>query len=498
MKRLTDKLLTEADGTGRSLRPVQTAALTYVLDNWQTGLPFVLQMPTGAGKSLCLVSIAKQLGNGAALIAPSNALVEQYRKDYPDIPFWIGKKHYRCGKQVEGKKKPKLCYLRKPEECEHNCAYRRGLHAIQTGQLCIFNPMSYYHACKRDDVRAYPYLLIDEAHAVISALHFHNHYDFVFEDRHQSINYMTLKHPKTLIEFLRKEAEILRDEYVRFQHTYKEGDCEDKRRKIQRCEFIAQNIATAEENFAITATREKVSITCVKITPELVKRIFGEPQRLILASGTMFQTDIDDYLHGRRHHYLDLPSPIPIKNRQVFFEAAPFKINHLTAAKDIADLIESYIAMHPSTNILVHLTYSLAKKVAPFMRTPVITHTDKTKKAMLEYWEEHGGVFFGSGCTEGLDLKDDKCRVNIIVKIPYANLANNVVQKQKGQQSGDKRFDEHAMKHVIQAAGRSTRSETDFSTTYILDPSFSALYKRIEAIPAYFAESIVWRPSRHV
>jgi Rad3-related DNA helicase len=47
--------------------------------------------------------------------------------------------------------------------------------------------------------------------------------------------------------------------------------------------------------------------------------------------------------------------------------------------------------------------------------------------------------------------------------------------------------------HVLQASGRSTRHETDFSTTYILDKNFSFFYDEWKAkLPGWFKKRLVF------
>jgi Rad3-related DNA helicase len=47
-----------------------------------------------------------------------------------------------------------------------------------------------------------------------------------------------------------------------------------------------------------------------------------------------------------------------------------------------------------------------------------------------------------------------------------------------------------ALRHVIQACGRSTRSADDYSLTYILDDRFPSLRWKLDRfVPDYFKES---------
>jgi len=230
----------------------------------------------------------------------------------------------------------------------------------------------------------------------------------------------------------------------------------------------------------------------VKLPKSIVKKAFGNA-RLILLSATLFKPDLAELLQDEAYEYLDLPSPISVDSRPVYFQPTPFKINYLTDPADIAVEIEAILAKYQRVNTLVHLPYSIAHKVAAHMSTPVITHTKEDKDEKLKRWLISGGVFVGSGLYEGLDLKGDLCRLNIIVKIPYPNLGDVLVTKRKALKDGDLWYAAESLKAVVQSVGRSTRGEDDYSDTWIMDPSFAGLVARnAHWLPFSFTSSIIW------
>ena len=78
-------------------------------------------------------------------------------------------------------------------------------------------------------------------------------------------------------------------------------------------------------------------------------------------------------------------------------------------------------------------------------------------------------VLVSSSLAEGVDLKDDLSRFQIIIKLPFANLQD--VRIKKKSKMGDWYLNNMFMKFV-QQCGRSTRNIDDFSKTYVLDGSF--------------------------
>ena len=80
----------------------------------------------------------------------------------------------------------------------------------------------------------------------------------------------------------------------------------------------------------------------------------------------------------------------------------------------------------------------------------------------------------------GVDLKDDLSRFQIIMKLPYASLGDP-----RMKYISQKNFDMYAIKMLrefMQACGRSTRNENDWSVTYVLDQAFVRIFNKFKKI----------------
>jgi Rad3-related DNA helicase len=98
-----------------------------------------------------------------------------------------------------------------------------------------------------------------------------------------------------------------------------------------------------------------------------------------------------------------------------------------------------------------------------------------------------------SGCSEGVDLPGDVCRVNIVPLLYRLNIGDAVIKKRMAKEDGRQWYNYETVKALIQQAGRSTRGTEDYSITYVLDPALPRLIldKSLE-IPQSLKESIVW------
>jgi Rad3-related DNA helicase len=80
-------------------------------------------------------------------------------------------------------------------------------------------------------------------------------------------------------------------------------------------------------------------------------------------------------------------------------------------------------------------------------------------------------------------------RFQIIVKLPFLSLADARIKK-KAEMFPDWYLMQMWVE-VMQASGRATRNEDDYSTTYILDASFEYFYdKAKKSLPGWFKERL--------
>ncbi len=98
-------------------------------------------------------------------------------------------------------------------------------------------------------------------------------------------------------------------------------------------------------------------------------------------------------------------------------------------------------------------------------------------------------VLMSPSITEGLDLKDDQGRFNIITKVAFPALRDPWTKARKDGIAGW--YDWRTALSLAQASGRTTRHADDYSTTVILDACFSGLYNGARKhFPAWFREAI--------
>lgn len=491
MKQIQD-LLNHLDGSGRVPRDVQILALQWIEQHWSGGKHLVISAPTGAGKSMLARTL--QIATDAPIIAPSNDLVRQYCASYPELNKYIGQDHYRCT--------PHRMTCRAAQRltnCDGSgcggCPLRQSRERAMNGDT-VFNPLSLWHLIRQQGYE-YDTTIVDEAHSVLSMLRTLSSSSRRLTNeefaalRRKGFNTRRIDE-WVLIDFLLERAQILYERATAAPTLASKTRFENRALEF---EHTAKCLQAESEKYAIWFQGQRMNIQAVKVPKNTIKKVLKG--RCILLSATLVKSDINEILNNEPYEYLDLASPIPVESRKVYFSPSDFRHNYSEMdPKELTRRVEDIIKAEGVPNTLVHVPYSLAEQMRPYWTIPVITHDRDDKTRALREFTANGGVLIGSGCTEGLDLKGDLCRLNVIAKLQWPCLGDSWVKKRKAMQDGYMWYIAETLKVVIQAAGRSTRSETDFSKTIILDPSFSSLIdqaKKMGLVPQYFLESIDWR-----
>ena len=84
-------------------------------------------------------------------------------------------------------------------------------------------------------------------------------------------------------------------------------------------------------------------------------------------------------------------------------------------------------------------------------------------------------VLLSPSMMEGVDLKDNLSRFQIICKVPFPYLGDLVVKKR--MELNNKWYPYTTAKSIIQSLGRSIRNETDHAISYILDSDWERFYR---------------------
>ncbi len=111
----------------------------------------------------------------------------------------------------------------------------------------------------------------------------------------------------------------------------------------------------------------------------------------------------------------------------------------------------------------------------------------KTQNEVIaEHQSDPHSVLLSSSLWEGVDLKDDMSRFQIIAKVPYPNYSENRTRAKMAK--FPRWYEARTLTKLLQGMGRSVRNENDWATTYVLDAAVDKLLRRRDMIPMSYRD----------
>ena len=202
-------------------------------------------------------------------------------------------------------------------------------------------------------------------------------------------------------------------------------------------------------------------------------------------------------------YYIYQKSPFPVEHRPIIRDYAgkmsgknkrtnePNWKNEEALIK-IHDILEEHHdekgVIHVSSNAQA---WYIRNELNQYLRRPLQVAYGKSREESIRKFEEWDGnmVLIGAGIKDGVDFKGDKCRFQILFKMPFPNLGGAQVNIRK-------RYDlvwyiYQTVMPLMQAYGRGIRDETDYCKTYVLDQDFEGLINDYSYLfNEYFLEAI--------
>ena len=192
-------------------------------------------------------------------------------------------------------------------------------------------------------------------------------------------------------------------------------------------------------------------------------------------------------------------SDFPIKNRPIRMMDIAW-LNAKTMAEkmpDITKAVDNIMKIHKDAKGIIHTTsYSQLQLIRDGISKENASRLIETgagidRSEVLEkhYTSKKPTVLISPSLHQGVDLKDDFSRFQIIVKVPYPDLTDKRIAEMKRRDPNW--YTWNTVLRLVQAYGRSVRSKDDYATTYVLDSSISFLLKNAgDIVPKWFTEAI--------
>lgn len=506
----------------------------------------IISAPTGIGKSYIAKTIANSMKT-SFIVTSTKQLQDQYAKDFPTLKSIKGMSNFACYQQMdlaklhdargamrkgltcdkgqctrkEGQRQVISCKYKTGSEDGRQCIYYKqkaeGLAFPQTIlNYAIYFQLKKFQATSQGVCREMG--IFDEAHTIENEMVRFLGLD-VWAGYLSDVGITPSRYQLNDIDEIISLLDDLRTGYgktladmepasMRSESVWDAQEYSRMNKRFKRVVDARAMIDANKENFVVqmpeadhTGGFKRLSVVPVDID-KFAESFFDSDYQVFL-SATIDRDNFSKSLGLEDCAFINMAkSPFPKENREVRF----LNIKRLNQSSSLEDRIEVInqigIIMQTHQNERGLILTSSKKRCDDIRRylpqeqrrRIQLAHSENEDGSTLEeilaaHKETKNGVLLSSSLWQGIDLKDDLSRFQIIEKCPYLYLGDRRVMIKKEKDPRWYRY-QTAVK-LLQGIGRSVRNESDHAVTYVMDKSVQDLlaYNR-EMIPLAYHDII--------
>ena len=420
----------------------------------------------------------------------------------------------------DGRSKDSYCFPKEEDYiagCDVNsyCPYWQRKHEAITSDVCLMNFSSFLFQTRlTNDFEPRNLLIIDESHNTESELMRFIELTISDKDfRFKGIRFPNLNDAKEYAAYFIKIKleELVRDKIKTAQLAQNAKDENEwKTVLVKYANFLKSARSgnwVSEFKPRLTNSGENlynvVSLKPLFIDKYAQEYMFSLGCHVLMMSATILSKQVMCNGLGIDSHEVfayRMKNRFPLANRRIKYEpcgSLSYRNKRGTFPK-LVQKINQICANHPDQKGIIHthtfeISGLLIEKCHPDVSSRFLFQKDfDTKQDMLDWHaKEDKSIIIAPAMHEGLDLKDDLSRFQIICKVPYPSMSDPQI---KARMELSHRFYEWiTAQKLVQSYGRSVRSEKDWAETYVVDSEFKRFYEVARSmLPSWFKEAIVW------
>jgi ATP-dependent DNA helicase DinG len=232
------------------------------------------------------------------------------------------------------------------------------------------------------------------------------------------------------------------------------------------------------------------------------KGLFEKCSRTLIMSATIL--DIDAFcrnvgLDRDNVKFIQAGSDFPIENRPIYqMDTAYLNFKSLeleTTQRAIANAVDRIMSIHNNNKGIIHATsYAQVRFIEKYIshdnkRRLIYTDPERPREEVTaeHFRSTRPSVLISPSLHTGLDLKDERSRFQILVKVPYPSKGDRWISAKMERDPAW--YNWQTKLRLVQAYGRSVRSKDDWAKTYVLDSAFGGFVRK-NRLPGWFMEAI--------
>ena len=512
------------------VRPAQDKAIQFALDSFvnKNKRFVIIEAGTGVGKSAIGLTIANYLGGGAYFLTTQKVLQAQYMRDFKSegLRSLTSSTNFRCQYYKTKDCSSALRELKISKDqrfkacCGGGCVYKKAKGDFINAELGTTN-FPYFMAETNYSAQLTPrkLLVIDECHNVEIQL---GNFVSIEISEHFAESILKLKVPE--LKTMYQVVNWVKSDYLprlgrikaHMENQIEKFSLGTKLKEFvavsKRYELIDKHLCKLNRFIAVYnkdnwvmneittegRSKRKWEFKPIDIAPFSEDNLFKSGEKILLMSATIMDKDAFCQILGinpKEAAFISIPSPFKKENRPIIYApVAKMGMRDIDASlPKIAEAVKAILEQHKNEKGIIHChSYKVTKFLKENIRNKrLLTHDAENRDKILakHQADPRPTVLLSPSMTEGVDLKGDASRFQIICKIPYPYLGDKLVKKRMNKWSWW--YPLQTAKVVVQSVGRSIRNEEDHAVTYILDAGWDYFLKKNKSIfPKEFLESL--------
>lgn len=504
----------------------------------------ILEGPTGVGKTLFAKAIADYSEN-CHIVTNQKSLQDQYINDY-HISTIKGRSNFTCledsrqscstgpcltstfvcenkpipdreGEFAAHSEKRGDLFWKSHKHCNYWVQKTEGL----ISPITVHNYSYFLHETNFvGDIGPREFLISDEGHNIekqllnfvmtsITAKNIrHIGVDFINygTDVEKWITWLTLLYDKLIPERLTVLKAMMEDKLMGSSHLAEYDGLISINNKLS---FFFEEYHKNPANWIAVPSIERGSIMQVDFKPIFIneythKLYFKYGKKNLIMSGTILNAKkmMESLgLSPDETAVITVPSPFPASHQPIYH----LNIGRLNAKalnprepdnirKNIVNAIDIILDLFPHDKGIIHCqTYNISSLISENTRhkSRILTHKPANRIDILNkhLTSTSPSVICSPSMQEGVDLKDDLSRFQILVKVPYPYLGDPQIKRR--MELDQEYYNWLTCLSIVQSKGRSIRTPDDHAITFTLDSNFGYFVsKNSDMLQEFFGQYV--------
>ena len=521
VNRELNPLLTTLPDKFEEIHDYQVDAVSEIVERFESGDKLVvLEAPTGSGKTLIAECVRRLLRTRATYVCHNKELQAQFARDFTYSSVLYGRSNYEpAGYQGLDRVSCEDCTWTKEtgtcglcverETCPYVVAKNRAIRSavpVLNSAYWLSETLS-----ERSRFANTGLCVLDEADTLDNVLM--SQIEVYVSERSQKL-YGIKPPPKLTKEYEGWIAPTLRSLEKVITRLSNDDSLDIRRARELRSvlglhssvSIMAQDLER-QQPWVYTGGAgserrrgDHLSFKPVKVDRFGASRIWSNDKRFLLMAAVVPDVTIVGLGWTDGYKRVSVDSQFHPKNRQVVVRPLATMTRKGMNDGELRALdggVHDILERHAGDRILIHsVSYALRERMYANLRgsRPIFTFDNARNRARAieGFKSTPSSILLAPGLERGVDLPDDLCRAQVILKVPFLSIGDKQVAERKWKTTdGEVWYQQHVATTIVQMVGRGVRSKDDYCTTYVLDKTFVSWYKSWgHLFPAWFRKAI--------